>query len=212
MEHKPRGEMIESITVIIVVFFWIIITVFFLLNVFPSRPIIAILSLISIYIIGDRFLAHITRYRKTIIFSKAKVISKKVYHGKGGYMCCIIFVFSNQKKLTLQTSKYDVYNPIRVGDVLNLEYQGWWIISTKKIPDDGTQPLTTSKAKLISKFSKKAVAGHMFYCASFQTKPKEIRELNLTQKQFESVIVGDIVELEYQGNSVRAIKKHKLKT
>ena len=207
MERNPKGGTFELILSMFVILLMPA-SFIFLLGIDFLHPIISILFSIGIFVVGSKFLLYLTQYRKPIIFSKAKVVSKEVRHGKGGYMCCIVFVFADQKKLQLQTSVYDVYNPIRIGDVLNLEYQGWWIISAKKVPDDRTQPITKSKAKIISKFSRKAGVGHMFYCATFQITRKEIRELNMTQKQFESVAVGNIVELEYQGNSVRVIKEH----
>ena len=123
-------------------------------------------------------------------------------------MYIVSFIFANQEIIELEAMEKKLYDSIRVGTVVTLERQGDYVVSAKKAVDDRTQPVTKSKAQIISKFSRKAGVGHMFYCASFQITRKEIRELNMTQKQFESVAVGDIVELEYQGNLVRVIKKH----
>jgi len=145
---------------------------------------------------------------RPIIFSSAKVISKELVNGKGGVVCWLCFSFIDGKYLHLVATEKSIYETLKIGNVVRIKYRYHKILSVSYISDDTFEPVNSSKAQLISKISKKSKDGKMFFYVSFQFRKMIIREFCLTKEQFNIADLGDIVELEYQGNSVLTLMKN----
>ena len=98
-----------------------------------AYPEIAIILLI-VALVSVPLSYHFGITRAPIKTTRARVLKKH-----GDRSLSVKFKFPDKKTLNLNAGTWDKYNSVNVGDIIDLKYKGWEVISMKKVNPNSRQ-------------------------------------------------------------------------